>query len=364
MKSFLARAAVLLVALALAGAGCKQLSPEQKVENMKKAMVEESSVSFNVSFSGNPRILGDDANSTLKSVSPGVDDVTVSFSGGLSFDQEETVNQQGEFSFSESAEGGSAIAGEYRKVDNKMYVKLSKADLGGELDKAFSSIDLTNQWLLMDQGLDFIPTEEEKEIDKLSADEIKALMKAFSDFSLVIEAEEVGIEVISGVEATKFNVKFDSAGIQLFAEEAARIQGENFTGADQEELMEMVADLNSGNPQMWIGNNDNLLYRIALNPVIDGKETKITITFSDYGKEVQVEAPADAVSFEEYIMNNLGGGIFSGFSGMLGNNADSTDDRKEGGIFFGDPSSFLESLKSGDGVNMEDLQSALDALGQ
>jgi hypothetical protein len=363
MKVFFSRLGLLVFGIAFLGFSCNQSNPEQTVERMKQSMANQTSAMLEVAFSGNASVLEGEDSTALQSLQPGAEKVTFRFSGFFDRESEEIGDQQGEFSVEIEGSEPGKVAGQFRSVDRMTYVQLTDLDLGGEFASMVDSNAFLNTWISFPQGFSNplqMDDSMKEEGDQLTEEEAEALVKAFRDFSLVSEAEVAGSEEINGVQTTQYRVTFDEGGIQLFAEQAANITGEEFTEEDREELIETVRKMNDGNPMMWIGDNDNLLYRFTVSPALQEEgeaeqRADVSLEFSNFGEDVDVEAPESSQSAEE-LFSSMFGGMMGGMFMQ--------QDEQEDAMMFGDPEEFLQNLEGGDAVDFEELQNALNQLGQ
>jgi len=224
----------------------------------------------------------------------------------------------------------------------------------------------TNQWVLLPAGMDM---EMEDESESLSPKQVKALEKAFGDFSLFSEADDVGSEEMHGVKVSKYKVVFDKNGILDFVQEVSEILDEEFTAEGREELAEKIDELNAGETHLWIGDKDGLLHKIESKPRLtdeSGEEqnVKLELELYDFGESVEVEAPTGAQSFEE-LMGSMMGSMFGDtmmWDEIMGDMKDLDYDAVEGGE--GGMGDFFSQYEDGDQVDMEELQKIMEQYGQ
>lgn len=249
------------------------------------------------------------------------------FSG--SFDIQEANSPKGQFSFNlktdalplaELAFGAEAIM-----IDESFYVRLSDAPNLGLIDLSA----LKNQWIKINpkaltKQFDNNPLWE-KQIAKaqpgrnLSPEQTKKLTTAFRQAKIFKITDKLAGEKIEGVGTHHYKFIIDEVGIKKFIIDSAEIiQGKTPTEEEAKAFDKGFESVGSLNGEIWIGKKDYLPRKLALNSTMRATETSMvsgktnfTISFRNFNKPAQIEAPSETKPLEELL-----GGLFGGLKGF------------------------------------------------
>ncbi len=111
-------------------------------------------------------------------------------------------------------------------------------------------------------------------------------------------------EVVRGEKTRVIDARFDAEALKSFLYDVIRAREER-EPSDEERLAiaATASDLEHLSVRLWIGKKDHLLYRLQAVGGIQKEKTKelmpidVRIDFSDFNKEIGIEAPAFFVSF-------------------------------------------------------------------
>jgi len=359
--------AILFVSLALTGFGCAPKDPETVIKKMPNAMVDIDSADYKVSFSGNPAIFDEEANSSLQQVAPGIDSINLELSGQFSREDQLLGESNGDFRISAEGEQGFAVAGDYIAKEESNFFQLTELSGTEQLGLPFDLSGVLNQWIITPkdpEAMMMLQDSMKEDEEELTEEQIEKIEDAFKDASLFSETADLGEEKIEGETTTKFKVVLDKAGILAFVAESSTISNDPMTEEDKVDLGQLIDRINSGDTYLWIGKDDNRLYQFEANPTeLNGADVKqsakIVVTIFNYNNASSVTAPEGAISLEEVMAQVMGGSAFGGLD-LFGGSMDSMP--RDGDMEFDDAKSFLNNLQGGDAVDPADLEAAFKAL--
>lgn len=365
-RKYLFGAVVVSTALLFTGFGCKQKSPEQVVKEMPVAMADIESADFWATFSGNPSIFDEEANSSLQQIAPGIDGIEVSLSGQFNRDDQLLGDSQGTFSIAALGEKGFKVAGDYVGTESTNFFQLTEVMGLAELGIPFDLSALLNKWVESPNDPEAMmmleDAMEEDDEDELTEDQVEEIEELFMEATLFSEVADLGNEDIKGNATTKFKVVLDKEGILDFVTKASEVAEDEMNEEDRVDLGQLIDRINSGDTFMWIGTKDNRLYQFEANPTeLKGanvsQTAKLVFTFSNFNNPTEVSIPTDAVPFEEVMAEVMGGSMFGD---LFSEGLDQVP--RTGDMEFNDPEAFLKNLQGGDAIDPADLEEAFKAL--
>ena len=152
----------------------------------------------------------------------------------------------------------------------------------------------------------------------MSDEDRKAIVKAWQDHPFIELKEAQGTEEVDGTKTDKYSLGMNYGQLKPFAE-AVKPQLEKYNTNkevdydemlkefDEETLKEALKDVNV-TATVWVGQRDNQIYKVeaVMKPAKaeDAKELKsitFTMNWTDHGKDVTVETPADAMTLKELV---------------------------------------------------------------
>lgn len=297
----------LMLGLSLAGFGCKATPTVDVIRDMKAAMLDVQSVSYKVTVDGKGNLVDLPAAAPIDTMP---ESLKLELSGQLAREESTLANTNGTFRVTTTGADAMTVAGEFRMVQGVRYFKLNEVPSLSDFDTK----KIQNIWIKLAGDLTQV-TGEETDPKALSAEQIEKLEKLFLNADLFSEVTLQGEESVAGNATNKYEVVLDAEVIAGMAEEAASVQGEAFSADDKQEVLDMVAELNTVPGKLWIGAKDSLLYQAQFTVKKAGSsdgEGVITVTMSDFDKPVQpMDAPADAQSLESAI------GAMFGFGSVI-----------------------------------------------
>lgn len=211
----------------------------------------------------------------------------------------------------------SSLKTEIRNIGEVVYIKLNDIPDLGFFDLSF----LKEQWIKIDAdslkrqlGLEEKLNEEQK-AQNLSPEQIEKIKSSFERNGIFKITQKLADEKINGVNAYHYKFAVNKEGVKEIIIDAVKIV-QNKTPNENE-----IEGLNKGleliefpENEIWIGKKDLLPYKISLNSTIkETKESKyssnfsLVLSFKNFNKPVQVDAPKEVKTLEEILMGVFGG---------------------------------------------------------
>lgn len=324
MKKYILLGA-LSVGLIFTGFSCKGKTPEQVLEQMKVVMAEQESGRFEIDAKIDANKIEGQAGSDLQSALPGVTGLSMKLSGIVAEEEGVDYDQEGEFSFVIDGDQALEVTGEYKMVDGVSYVYFSELDLPQLFALFINEATFEKKWINFDSVTDlqneFLAMAEdanEESANELTEEQLDELKKLFADFSMFTEAELVEETELNGVKVGRYKAKLDADGIHAFMQDISKVLEEEYTKEDEQEMRDVIADVNAGNLEFWVGLKDSLLYQVAFEGKIEDPETgmipvDLVVSLSDYDQEFEVSAPESSEDFDALFEQSAGTGLFGGF---------------------------------------------------
>lgn len=196
---------------------------------------------------------------------------------------------------------GQKYSGDFmlKAADKKMFVKVGSFQMPGEGGKALNTqlASFLNVWWS-------VPSTEESALNKYTAqqEEFQELLKNTKFFT---NTSEEGQETIQGIAMTKYRVDLDKEALKKFILEMIRISGGQLRPEDEVSIGETLKDVATSGA-VWVG-DDNYIHRLkgtVTSQPKQGPATSFEIDYTawDFGKEVVVEASADAQEFNSRML--------------------------------------------------------------
>jgi hypothetical protein len=245
---------------------------------------------------------------------------------------------------------------EYRTVPPNRYVRIGSMELEGT-----GAMDLgmfTNQWIQMPIGEDApvsqIDSRLEVDTECQNPEAVEAYLEDFNPAQLFKSVEETGEEALEDESATQYTLTAKEDAIKNMLREV------NEVGNCGDVPMEDADELTLQNAQVLVGNDTGYLRGMDVNLNMSSEQydgtMQISSTFSNFGQEVNVEAPDDAKTMQEIIgsMFDFGGMMEGG--GMEGIEIDTEAGVQGGGSFEG------MDVENMDPEAMQDLQEQMEGM--
>lgn len=173
----------------------------------------------------------------------------------------------------------------------------------------FDLTPLINQWIKtdVDDIQDQLPGEvgiEDKELSEGQFNEVKELI---ANSSVLKDIERLSDENINGVDTHHFRFQLDRSEIKRISKEIRRIQGVESTQQEITDFEEGIDNLNIEDNEVWIGNVDRLLHKVAFGFNLYQDEdnsqslgrVSAEVLFDDYNKPMEITIPESTKTFEE-----------------------------------------------------------------
>lgn len=229
-----------------------------------------------------------------------------------------------------------AIAGEIKKLDEKVYLKLTSLPfipffemLGIDLSK------IKDQWIRVDeQSIEevveqILPLEEKfkekREKEKALQKEVeKKIEKIISESKFYFLKKQFPDEKINGVKVYHYLIALDKKEtskmiteiLKVLKETSEKIYGESsFSFEEEKEIKERLEEffkkIGEIEAELWIGKNDYLLYRLKGEKILDLSKIeegekglfsiKLIIENSKFNKPVKIEEPSEVKTIKEIL---------------------------------------------------------------
>lgn len=221
---------------------------------------------------------------------------------------------------------GSTITAEYRMIDEKdNYIKLDGLK---NIDKIMKSLgtseaandDYTDFILTMLSGIDGKWISLGAASDQitggatgllsdsnLSQEEADKVAELYQKNPILQIKEVMADEDINGEASYHYKVEINKDNLVTFLEE---VKAENIKGLPVEQsLIESAKDMDVSktNVEIWINKSEKLVNQIMISGSEDGMNLELRIAMTGVNEPVSIEAPVDAVKFEELLGGALGG---------------------------------------------------------
>ncbi|MBA3743456.1 hypothetical protein [Sporichthya sp.] len=212
---------------------------------------------------------------------------------------------------------------EFRLVDDVMYLKSSKGGLiPGVGDGGWVKLPMDE---VKGEGNSF------GGLDPTMANPVDQLKKMLD----TDDVTKVGTETVDGVETTHYRATIDSAGTGTVTEKKTSTHSNELSRQLEEQLENSIRDsLGVSEPvtvDAWV-DGEYHARKLAMTLPFLG-EVKMTMKFTDFGSDVEVEAPADAKAMD--LGDMLGGELGDAFGEEFG---------KDLAESFGDGSNFSSDI--------------------
>lgn len=264
--------------------------------------------------------------------------------GRFMFDMGMTINEE------EFGNGRFALGAEILSIGTRSYIKLNTfaADVGSELGLlSFVFSPLQNQWISIDpeeitnlygiEGLDE-QLERARDARNFTPEEVARMKELFMAYNPFAISPVAGDDVLGGVHHYRYEIRLNEEGFRPFAREAALFYFEALSsrnlGVEAEQMAEIQNFIQSPafdealtrvykilsqslRADLWISRGDLVLRQAGLSFSLFSEDTgnKIadiagSVSFSDYGVPVEVEAPSDAKPLGELFEELFGESFF------------------------------------------------------
>lgn len=210
------------------------------------------------------------------------------------------------------------VAIEARSIGKVSYVKLTEVPNLGIIDLA----PIKDQWLKLDPvelAKDFmlageIPDLGETGLTPEQVAQVSAALKETQPIQVVerLAKEDVGAETSYHYRAVLVPGKLKDFLLKV----VPIVTKKSITSSEAQELddafQKNAAELEQINVELWVGTKDKLVHQVRVSAPArehEGEkigEFKVTLTLSDFNKPVQIEAPAEAISLQDFIGSFMG----------------------------------------------------------
>jgi hypothetical protein len=231
-------------------------------------------------------------------------DMSLAMNGAVNNKDQDNPKMSGEMDVSISAQGVTMDAqGEMRLVGEKSYIKL---DSYPEMLDMYIG-DLTGKWIDLEsesvQETATMVTGEEEQIDKqeVSEEDIDNLMELVTDDSVVKNAEFLPGENIEGNDCNCMKLSWSQDELKDVVKKYDEIYGYEY---DEEEVSEAVKDIEKVEMESCLGKESKMVHRIGMKMTMDNGELQLNLKMWDYGADMTIEEPTDAVTMEEALADS------------------------------------------------------------
>lgn len=204
----------------------------------------------------------------------------------------------------------SSLEGRFRVIDDVIYFKIDKMpEFFG-----FFAIDeeLENQWIKIDPETfrKELGLEEETPTEfQLSEEQWQQLSEMFEQKDMIKIEEVSKEEIIDGLKTYHYKLLFDKSLLREFFAEVIKAVGiTEQVGQEklQETLDEFMDNIKEMGADVWIGKKDylarkiNIYFNFASEEIEEAELYTISIKISDFDKPINITAPEDIKTFEEF----------------------------------------------------------------
>lgn len=305
----------LFTLLILTGAGCNPFadSPEEKLSQMRQNMAEIKTMNYSATISLSD-LKQNSGNANLGMLLGGKDtpsEATINLSGQTAINNYSNPDSRFDISLSAPNMDGE-IKLNARTISGKTYLKLgSLGPLQSSPMAAMIGSAFVEKWIELPKSNEKTDVKvNEQELTEEQKQKIKNLAKNTKFFKTT---KDLGTEQLNEKEVFHYQTKVSADNLNSFINEVEKITKAE-TKKEQKQLRkENIQKLADNTIDIWVGSEDNLLYKLsAPNLEMVDKEGKTTtgsleIEFSNYNQEISVEKPGNAKS-----MKDLFGGMFGG----------------------------------------------------
>ncbi|MEK9180992.1 MAG: hypothetical protein AAB871_02055 [Patescibacteria group bacterium] len=248
-------------------------------------------------------------------------------SGGVNFSDLSRPQFSSLFEIFAQEQFKGALGLEIRFVEKTLFLRLSQIP---ELNLGMIDLSsLKNQWIgvnltqIQDQINSFSSSAEFK--SSFSAEKIQKLKDSLKKSSIFKVTNKFPDETIEGVKTRHYGFALDKEALINFSIEAAALLSDK-TPSESEitELREGLKDFEISNNEVWIGKEDSLLYKLAVNSEVKANEkTKVSaksssvLTMKNHNQPVKVEAPESFKLFEEWLAEILNSSLVPSSSPII-----------------------------------------------
>lgn len=305
----------LFTLLILTGAGCNPFadSPEEKLSQMRQNMAEIKTMNYSatISLSDLKQNSGNANLGMLLGEKDTPSEATINLSGQTAINNYNNPDSRFDISLSAPNMDGE-IKLNARTISGKTYLKLgSLGPLQSSPMAAMIGSAFVEKWIELPKSNEKTDVKvNEQELTEEQKQKIKNLAKNTKFFKTT---KDLGTEQLNEKEVFHYQTKVSADNLNSFINEVEKITKAE-TKKEQKQLRkENIQKLADNTIDIWVGSEDNLLYKLsAPNLEMVDKEGKTTtgsleIEFSNYNQEISVEKPGNAKS-----MKDLFGGMFGG----------------------------------------------------
>lgn len=209
----------------------------------------------------------------------------------------------------------------------------------------------------------------------LTEEKRKKLDLAIQNSSIFKWSDELTTETVNGTSAHRMKFKLDGAGIKSLVNDIWQItENTNAPASSMAAVEKFVKENELSEGELWIGKQDLLPYRMAINIVnSSGQDTqlnvKVLINVTKYNEPLNVEAPTESVPLEQMLEQVLGP-IMQAFSPTAGQTPPAFPDGDDDGDELNNQQEFFYGTNpnlpdtDGDGyTDAQEVRNGYDPLG-
>ncbi|OGF31688.1 hypothetical protein A2533_04770 [Candidatus Falkowbacteria bacterium RIFOXYD2_FULL_35_9] len=290
---------IILPFLLLGLSGCTQ-SPESVMKSMIKNMVKTSSYHYDASIGLLGTIPGLAVVVNPQTASNN-DNTKIKISGDVDMSDPDKYLQlinivlgQGDNNSDQNLDFSMVLSSQetYIKVNSMPQVTGTDASALGDDWYKFDLNSLGSEAPVDEQGT---------ELSSADLRKIKSLVSKTQFFQIV---EDLGQTDLNNINTYHFRLKLNKSEIKQFLIKLNKIvDNEQLTTDEEADLEASLTKWEKFEPEVWIGVDDKLLYRVELGTNIDDPDSSISrvdaaLNFSKYNKKVDIDVPATAKPFD------------------------------------------------------------------
>ena len=321
-------------------------SPEKVLKKMVLAMsgVQSYNTDISIGVHGQfPQL--ENLNSTNAALVPGA--LIVKLSGPIDVRKDLAYDLAGDIKY-RLDESELTFAGAIRYLANTMYFSLSEVP---NLQIADLS-KIKGNWYKFDfgsLGLGQDLSSKQKKIDEKKNKALRKLIQKTDFFDVVTNN---GVQDLDGKKAYNFQTKLNEKDLKTFLQKATEImEDRSLTSQEKTDLEKSVQSLSNVTGNLWIGEDDYMLYKAELSWLTETEERgsmkyDIALNFSDFDQDFEIKLPGNVRDFNmaEVFMP----GLDLDLMGMEAGDGETLD--------------FEEQLKQIEGVDPVELEKQLEEL--
>ena len=250
------------------------------------------------------------------------------------------------------------VVGDIKYLDNKMYFQLSEVPNTQIADLS----QLRGTWYKFDfADLSLAPQDLSKKESKVDEKVNKKMRKLIQSTDFLDVVKDNGKVDLNGREVFHYEVKLNASEVEKFMREATEIvEDRKLTDEEETEMEKTIQSMKDLTGQVWIGEDDNLLYRLEVGVQIENEQGQmrydIAADFDNFDEKVEIKEPSDVRDFNMAELFMPAGMNFD-MSGGSGVDADIDIEEQLKQIENMDPEELqkqLEELQKGfDGMNVQ-----------